>query len=54
MIDFKEEIKKYKPALGMENVEDAVKDAPFDEMKDVMDLLQYISNKIPTEPSVKM
>jgi len=41
MIDFKEEINKYKPIRTVEEVEDAVRD----EITDIMDLLQYISNK---------
>lgn len=41
MIDFKEEIGKYKPIRTVEDVEDAVKD----EILDIMDLLQYISGK---------
>jgi len=41
MIDFKEEINKYKPIRTVEDVEDAVRD----EITDIMDLLQYISNK---------
>ncbi|MCL2852599.1 MAG: hypothetical protein FWE20_06155 [Defluviitaleaceae bacterium] len=43
MLDFKEELKKYKPVMGMEDVEKSIKS---DEVKDVMDLLQYISTKI--------
>lgn len=42
-MDFKEELKKYKPVMGMEDVEKSIKS---DEVKDVMDLLQYISTKI--------
>jgi len=41
MIDFKEEINKYKPIRTVDEVEDAVRD----EITDIMDLLQYISNK---------
>ena len=41
MIDFKEEISKYKPVRTVDEVEDAVRD----EITDIMDLLQYISNK---------
>ena len=41
MIDFKEEINKYKPIRTIDEVEDAVRD----EITDIMDLLQYISNK---------
>ncbi|MCL2708953.1 MAG: hypothetical protein FWF03_07560 [Defluviitaleaceae bacterium] len=46
MIDFKDEINKYKPVLGMDDVEDAINNASFDEIKDIMDLLQHISGKI--------
>jgi len=41
MIDFKEEINKYKPIRTVDDVEDAVRD----EITDIMDLLQYISSK---------
>ncbi|MCL1863261.1 MAG: hypothetical protein FWF78_06830 [Defluviitaleaceae bacterium] len=41
MIDFKEEMSKYKPICPVDDVEDAVKD----EILDIMDLLQYISGK---------
>lgn len=41
MIDFKEEINKYKPVRNVDEVEDAVRD----EILDIMDLLQYISGK---------
>jgi len=41
MIDFKEEIAKYKPIRTVEEVEDGAKD----EILDIMDLLQYISGK---------
>ncbi len=46
MIDFKEEINKYKPIMGMDEVERAVQ---TDEIKDVMDLLQYITKQISIE-----
>jgi hypothetical protein len=42
MIDFKEEISKYKPVLTVEDVEDSV----GGEITDIMDLLQYISGKV--------
>ena len=45
MIDFKEEISKYKPVLAMEEVEEVVND----EIVDMMDLLQYITKKMPKE-----
>jgi len=41
MIDFKEEISKYKPIRPVDDVETAVRD----EIMDIMDLLQYISGK---------
>ncbi|MCL2461783.1 MAG: hypothetical protein FWF44_03895 [Defluviitaleaceae bacterium] len=44
MIDFKEEIQKYKPVMEIDEVEAAIQS---DEIKDVMDLLQYIIRKIP-------
>ena len=40
MIDLKEELKKYEPILEMDSVEKSIKS---DEIKDIMDLLQYIS-----------
>ena len=43
MIDFKEEISKYKPVLVTEDVEKAVH---ADEIKDIMDLLQRITDQI--------
>ena len=39
MIDFKEEMNKYKPVLSVDDVENEVNG---DEIKDVLDLLQYI------------
>lgn len=42
MIDFKEEIGKYKPIRPVDEVEAAVKD----EFLDIMDLLQHISGKL--------
>jgi len=43
MIDFKEEISKYMPVLEMENVGEA---AQNDELKDVMDLLQRVTDQL--------
>ena len=43
MIDFKTEIEKYKPVLSVDDVENAVYS---DEVKDVIDLLQYITQKM--------
>ena len=39
MINFKEELNKYKPVRNVDDVEDAIRD----EIVDIMDLLQYIS-----------
>lgn len=44
MIDFKTEISKYKPILGVDEVEESVQS---DEIRDVMDLLQHIVEKNP-------
>ncbi len=43
MIDFKEELQKYKPILNVDEVEKAVYS---DEIRDIMDLMQQISNKV--------
>ena len=49
MIDFKVEINKYKPVRTVDEVEGAVRD----EIVDIMDLLQHISNKPePTAPAI--
>ena len=42
MIDFKEEINKYKPVLSVDDVESVVND----EVRDIMDLLQYITRQM--------
>ena len=39
MIDFKDEINKYAPALTVDDIEGAVND----EMRDMMDMLQHIT-----------
>ncbi|MCL1786390.1 MAG: hypothetical protein FWG38_00270 [Defluviitaleaceae bacterium] len=41
MIDFKEEIGRYKPVHTVDDVEEGIKD----EVQDILDLLQYISGK---------
>jgi hypothetical protein len=43
MIDFKTEIEKYKPVLSVDEVESAVYS---NEAKDIIDLLQHITEKI--------
>ncbi len=46
MIDFREELEKYKPALTMDDVENSVHS---DEVQDIMDLLQVITKKVNKE-----
>jgi hypothetical protein len=43
MIDFKEEIAKYKPIMEMEDVEASVQS---EETRDIMELLQYITKRL--------
>ncbi len=43
MINFNEEIKKFKPALELEDIEDSINS---DEVKDLKDLLLFLSEKI--------
>ena len=42
MIDFKEEVTKYKPVLTVDEVENVVND----EIVDIMELLQHISKQM--------
>jgi len=42
MINFEEEISKYKPILNIDDVEHSIQ---TDEIKDMMDLLQYITDQ---------
>ena len=49
MIDFKNEITKYKPVRTIDEVEEGIKD----EILDIMDLLQYISGKASAKDSVE-
>ena len=46
MIDFKDEILKYKPVLGSDEVDKIVSATYLDEMKDILDLLQDIAGRI--------
>lgn len=39
MLDFKEELKKYKPALEVDDLQDEMNES---EMQDVLKLLQYV------------
>lgn len=43
MIDFKEELKKYKPILEVDDIETSIQS---DEIKDIEDLLQNLSKKL--------
>lgn len=43
MLDFKEELKKFKPHLEIENVEEVIKS---NEITDMIDLLTYIAKNI--------
>ena len=45
MIDFNNEINKYKPILSVDEIEEVMKD----EVSDIMDLLQYLSGKAPSK-----
>ena len=47
MIDFKEEIQKYKPVLGSDEVDKSINtDSYLNEAKDILDLLQEIAGRI--------
>lgn len=46
MLDFKEEISKYKPILGVKDIEKSVNN---DDVKDIMDLLAHLSKQINTQ-----
>lgn len=43
MIDFKEELKKYKPILEVDDIEASIQS---DEIQDIEDLLQNLSKKL--------
>ncbi|MDR1560117.1 MAG: hypothetical protein LBS84_10565 [Clostridiales bacterium] len=50
MIDFKDEIQKYKPVLGTDEADkDVDAAADLDEVKDILDLLQDIAGRINTD-----
>jgi len=47
MIDFREEIQKYKPVLGSDEVDKTMDSETYlDEAKDILDLLQDIAGRI--------
>ena len=43
MINFEEELKKYKPVLEVDDLQDGV---GGNDVKDIMELLQYLTTKI--------
>jgi len=43
MINFDEEVKKYKPALEVDDLQDKVGGS---DVKDMLELLQYLSTKV--------
>ena len=43
MINFDEELKKYKPALEVEDLQEKV---GCNDVKDILELLQYLSTKV--------
>ncbi|MDR2648572.1 MAG: hypothetical protein LBB94_02485 [Clostridiales bacterium] len=50
MIEFKDEIQKYKPVLGSDEADKDVNAAAnLDEVKDILDLLQDIAGRINTD-----
>ena len=42
MIDFKEEMSKYKPIISVDDVESVINE----DVRDIMDLLQHISKQL--------
>lgn len=48
MIDFKLELKKYKPILEIDSIEASVNNG--NEIKDIIDLLSHIANKEKPRP----
>ena len=46
MIDFQEELKKFKPVLEIEELQDG---AAANDIKDMLEILQHLSQKIATE-----
>ena len=49
MIDFNEELKKYKPVLEVEKLQDGV----GNDVKDMLELLQLLSGKTPAPDKEK-
>ena len=50
MLDFKEELEKFKPALTMDDIEKSVHS---DEVRDIMDLMQTLMKKVGTASSTQ-
>ena len=50
MIDFNEELRKFKPVLEVEELEE---DAMATDVKDMLELLQYLSAKVAVPESEK-
>lgn len=51
MINFKEEIKKYGKILEVEEIEDSISSS---EIKDIMDMLQYITKQKETSNNQRL
>lgn len=47
MINFKEELAKYKPILEVDDIEDTIYS---NELQDIFDMLQYVSRQNKTQP----
>ena len=50
MLDFKEELNKFKPILEVDRIEEALQS---NEIKDVLDLLTHITKTIESKPKSK-
>lgn len=50
MLDFKEELNKFKPALEVDNIEEVIQS---NEIKDMVDLLTYITKNIESKSNSK-
>ncbi|HHW68234.1 MAG: hypothetical protein PWP07_1095 [Epulopiscium sp.] len=47
MLDFKEELRKFKPILEIDHIEEAIQS---NEVKDILDLLTQITKNIESKP----
>ena len=50
MINFKDELKKYEPILELNDIEDSIRST---DMKDIMDMLDYISRESSASSFIK-